>query len=175
MIMLDFQDLYFPTTNACLPNEKPIMTLPDHYPRLRRTLPVRVVEAGVDLAAGVFFASTLAVPLAKVPMPFFVFGAPALETAPFLMTVALLLSLISLVALTRRPVLVAGREVGGLEDGVAAARRVLTGAAVVDELVPVLRVPAPRDDLAFSTKFDSMVVAAAVRDGPFRGDPGRAI
>lgn len=154
------------------------MTLPNHYPRLRKTLPVRVVEAAADLAAGVLFASTLAVPLVKVPIVFFVFAAPVLETAPFLMTVALLPSLVSLFALMRRPVLVAGREVGGLGAG---PRRFLADGATGVELMPVLDVvvvffvPPARDDLAFSTKFDSIVVAAAVRDGPLRGDPGRAI
>ena len=161
------------------------MSWPTFYPRLRKTRPVRVVEAGVaDLAgAVVFFASPLAVPLLKAPRVFFLAAAAVdLAVAPFLTAVVVLPSLVSLPTLPRRPILVAGREVGGL-DG-AAARRVFAGAvlplppaelALVLDVVVTLRPPAARDDLAFSTKFDSMLVAAAVRDPDFKGEPARPI
>jgi hypothetical protein len=134
------------------------------------------------LAAVVFFASPLAVPLVKVPMVFFVPGAAALEVVFFLTAVVLLPSLVSLFALARRPVRVVGLDGGGLAAG-ATARRVLVagGAAAADELalefdaVVTFRVPPVRNDLTFSTKLDGMLEGAADRVAPFNGDPGRAI
>lgn len=134
------------------------------------------------MAAVVFFAPPLAVPLVEVPTVFFVPGAAALEAVPFLTTVVLLPSLVSLFALTRRPVLVVGLVGGGLAAG-AAARRVLVagGAAAAPELalefdaVVTFRVPPVRNDLTFSTKLCGMLEGAADRVAPFKGDPGRAI
>jgi len=131
----------------------------------------------VLFTAVVFLASPLAVPFVKLPNVFF--GGAGRGAAPFLTTVELLPSLASLVALARRPVRVAGREVGGLAAA-GAARRVLAGCAagaavlLVFDVPGAFRVPA-RVDLAFSTKLDSMLVAAAVREVLLSGEPGRAI
>ena len=125
------------------------------------------------------FAFELAVPFVKFPIAFFALVVAALDVAPFRTVVALLPSLVSLLALTLRPVLVAGLEAGAFEAA-GAARRALVGwapaeLALVLELVVTFLVPPARVDLAFSTKLDNMFVAAAVRDPPLRGDPGLAI
>jgi hypothetical protein len=74
---------------------------------------------------------------------------------------------------------VAGLEAGALEDAGAARLGLAVGAAaelaLVLEVVVTFLVPPARVDLAFSTKLESMLVAAAVRDPPLSGDPGRAI
>lgn len=104
-----------------------------------------------------------------------------LVAAVRLTTVPVLASLVSLLALTRRAVRVAGRD-GGARVG-AAGRLALVAAVVPFELelvleaaVTFLATPA-RVALAFSTMLESMLVAAAERDAPMflRGEAGRAI
>lgn len=125
------------------------------------------------------FAFEFIVPFVKFPVAFFAAVVPARDAAPFRTVVALLPSLVSLLALTLRPVLVAGLEAGAL-DAAGAALLVLVGwapaeLALVFDVVVTFLVPPARVDFAFSTKLESMFVAAAVRDPPLRGDPGRAI
>lgn len=149
-------------------------------PRFRRILPARVVEAVAVFAA--FFVSEALVGASAA------FFLPACAVprvvAVFLTTVPVLPSLVSLCRLTRRPVRVAGLVAGARDAvGVAAPRRVFAGAGLPAELPLVFDVvvtflePAALDDLAFSTKLDSIFVAAAARPAPpiFRGDAGLAI
>jgi hypothetical protein len=122
--------------------------------------------------------SIAAAPLLKAPITFFLVGDATFDLAVFLTTVVALPSLVSLLALPRRPARVAGRDAGA-----AAPRRVLAGADAPDELelvfetVVTFRCPVC-EDFAFSTMLDKRFVAAAAeREAPpiFKGEPGRAI
>ena len=147
--------------------------------RLRSTLPPAVVAAvAAALAAVVFFVSALAVPFLNVLITFFVDAAAALR-APvvfFTIVVAVLPSLASLVALTRRPARVGGLDAAAVPAGLrplAAAVAVLAPGVVVVTLREVVGL-AP---FAFSTMLERMLVAAADRVGPLdlRGEPGLAM
>lgn len=132
-----------------------------------------------------FFASELAVPLLVAAVTGFLRGAGFVDlgAAFLLITVVVLASLISLVTLSRRPMRVAGLEVGALEAAEAGARRVLLVAVVPVVVVLVVDVvvtfldPVARADFAFSTKLESIFVAVAVRVGAalLRGEAGLAI
>lgn len=148
-------------------------------PLFRSTLPVAVVEAGVGALAVVFFVAAPATPFrVELAVPFLAVEAADLAAAVRFTTVPVLASLVSLLALIRRAVRVAGRE-GGARAG---ARLVLAGAVVPLELELVLDAAvtflevAARVALAFSTILERMFVATAVRAPiPLRGEAGRAI
>lgn len=151
------------------------------YARFRNTRPVPVLAVEVlAFAAVVLRTAPVAAPLREAEAPFFA-GAP-LAGAPFLITVPLLVSLDSLLAIDLRPVRVAGRETGGREVAFAGAFLFLTTAALLEvelifEDVVTLRVMPPREAFAFSTMLESIFAAAAERDceGFFNGEAGRAI
>lgn len=149
-------------------------------PLLRSTRPVAVVEAGAAAFAVVFLVAVPATAfLAAAVVPFLAVEVAALPAAVRLTTVPVLASLVSLLALIRRAVLVAGRD-GGARVG-AAMRFVFVAVDVPLELELVLEAAvtflATRVALAFSTMLESIRVAVAERDGPefFSGEAGRAI
>jgi hypothetical protein len=143
--------------------------------RFLSTLPPAAAAAPV-LVAVAFLVSVLAVPFRNELITFFVVAAADRGAAIFFTTVVALPSLVSLVALTRRPARVAGLEAGAA----AAALRPLAGAGAGAELgldaAAALRVPADREPFAFSTMLERMLDAAAVFAVPadFNGEPGRA-
>lgn len=153
-------------------------------PRFRSTRPVPapVPTAGAAAFVAVFFAVAPVTPFRIEPMtPLFV-GA-ALVVATFFTTVPVLASLVSLLALTLRAFLVAGRAAGA-RDAVDGAAFLAFGAAVVlVELELVVEVvvtflPAPAlVAFAFSTMLENMLEAVTGRAtlGFFKGDAGRAM
>lgn len=149
-------------------------------PLLRSTRPVAVAEAGAAALAAVFLVVVPATAfLAIAVVPFLAVEVAALPAAARLTTVPVLASLVSLLALIRRAVLVAGRD-GGARVG-AATRLVLVAVLVPLELELVLEAAvtflATRVALAFSTMLESILVAVAERDEPafLSGEAGRAI
>lgn len=138
-----------------------------------------VVEAGVGALAAAFLVAAAVTPfLVELRVPFLAVEAADLAAAVRFTTVPVLASLVSLLALTRRAVRVAGRD-GGARAG---ARLVLVGAVplelelVLDAAVTFL-VVAARVALAFSTMLERIFVATADRAAPIplRGEAGRAI
>lgn len=151
------------------------------YARFRKTLPVPVLAVEVlAFAAVVLRTPPVAAPLREAVAPFFA-GAP-LATEAFLITVPLLVSLDSLLAIDLRPVRVAGRETGGREVAFAgtflffATATLLEFVLIVEDVV-TLRATPPREAFAFSTMLVSIFAAAAERDceGFFNGEAGRAM
>lgn len=141
--------------------------------RFRKTRPLAVVVAPAAVfVPATFFVSALAVPFLKVLITFFVeaAAAPRAPVVFFTTVVAVLPSLASLVALTRRPA-----RVGGRDDAAAAGLRPFVAGAVL-AVVVTFREAAGLAPLAFSTMLDRMLVAAAERVVPadLRGEPGRA-
>lgn len=114
-------------------------------------------------------------------IPLFVADA-GLAAAPRFTTVPVLPSLVSLLLLTLRAFLVAGRDAGA-RDAAGAAARLVRVAAVVPlelelafEVAVTFRAAPARVALAFSTMLDKTLVAV-VRVGPefFSGEAGRAM
>jgi hypothetical protein len=153
----------------------PFINIP-FYARFRKVRPVPVL-AVEGLLFAVVLRTAPVVPLRDVP----ILTGALLAAGPFLITVPLLDSLDSLLAIDLRVVRVPGREVGALEVVVAGNAFLFLVAAVllvdielVVEFVVILRpAPAPaRVAFAFSTMLDSIPEAVA---GRFSGEAGRAI
>lgn len=145
------------------------------YTRFRNTRPVPVLAVEVLAFPAVVLRTDPAAPLREAEALFF--AGP-----PFLITVPLLASLVSLLAIDLRPVRVAGRETGGREVGFAGPFLFLTTAVLLEcvltfEDVVTFRAMPPREAFAFSTILESMFAAAAERDceGFFNGEAGRAM
>lgn len=147
------------------------------YARFRKTRPVPVLAVEVlAFAAVVLRTPPVAAPLREAVAPFFA-GAP-LAAEAFLITVPLLVSLDSLLAIDLRPV----RETGGREVLFASTFLFFATAALLEfvliaEDVVTLRATPPREAFAFSTMLVSIFAAAAERDceGFFNGEAGRAM
>ena len=142
-----------------------------------------MVDGGAGGRVAALFCAAPATPFLMLLITvFLVVVLVVLAAGPFRTTVDALPSLVSLLALMRRPVRVAGLD-GGAFAAAGPVRLVRVDAAgpeeveLVFEVVVTFRLTAARDALAFSTMLESTFVAATERDGPvpLSGEPGRAI
>jgi hypothetical protein len=145
------------------------------YARFRNTRPVPVLAVEVLAFAAVVLRTDPVAPPLREAEAFF--AGP-----PLLITVPLLASLVSLLAIDLRPVRVAGRDIGGREVAFVGPFLFLTAAVLLEfvlmfEDVVTFRVMPPREAFAFSTMLESIFAAAAERDceGFFIGEAGRAM